>query len=194
MANTPQTPSGLETLHIGQRLLAALTHNEIAHLLDGLLGTVSPDMLAHVLDQLQPDTRQTVQTLLIPSDAADTTQDLPTPSVSLAKLEQTWSALWQEWGTIIDEAAQEDGTYLVQERPWEEPYFDSTTFVHDLERVAQQMRPLLRIAFEHAFVPATSFLEALLEADADIRAAMPEWIYLDDGYAVEAHVTTCLLE
>jgi hypothetical protein len=194
MANTPQTPSGHETLHIGQRLLAALTHNEIAHLLDGLLGTVSPDMLAHVLDQLQPDTRQTVQTLLIPSDAADTTQDIPTPSVSLAKLEQTWSALWQEWGTIIDEAAQEDGTYLVQERPWEEPYFDSTTFVHDLERVAQQMRPLLRIAFEHAFVPATSFLEALVEADADIRAAMPEWIYLDDGYAVEEHVTTCLLE
>jgi len=82
----------------------------------------------------------------------------------------------------------------VQERPWEEPYFDSTTFVYDLDRVAQQMRPLLRIAFEHAFVPATSFLEALVEADADIRAAMPEWIYLDDGYAVEAHVTTCLLE
>src|SRR5262249_52119307 len=77
MANTPQTPSGHETLHIGQRLLAALTHNEIAHLLDGLLGTVSPDMLAHVLDQLQLDTRLTVQTLLIPSDAADTTQDIP---------------------------------------------------------------------------------------------------------------------
>ncbi len=23
---------------------------------------------------------------------------------------------------------------------------------------------------------------------------MPEWIYLDDGYAVEEHVTACLLE
>jgi len=194
MAKTPQTPSGHETLHIGQRLLAALTHNEIAHLLDGLLGTMSPAMVENVLDQLQPDTRQTVQTLLIPSDAADTTQDIHTPSVSLAKLEQTWSALWQEWGNIVDEAAQEDGTYLVQERPWEEPYFDSTTFVHDLERVAQQMRPLLRIAFENAFVPAHSFIEALMEADADIMTAMPEWMYLDDGYYLEEHLTACLLE
>ncbi len=194
MAQTPQTPSGHDTLPIGQRLFAALTHNEIAHLLDVLLGTVSPDMIENVLDQLQPDTRHTVQTLLIPSDAADTTQDIHTPSVSLAMLEQTWSALWQEWGNIVDEAAQEDGTYLVQERHWEEPYFDSTMFVHDLERVAQQMRPLLRIAFENAFVPTNSFLEALVEADADLRAAMPEWIYLDDGYAVEEHVTACLLE
>jgi hypothetical protein len=174
MAETPKTPSGHDTLYTGQRLFAALTHNEIAHLLEVLLGTLSPDMLENVLDQLQPDTRHTVQTLLIPSDTADTTQEIHTPSVSLAKSEQTWSALWQEWGNIVDEAAQEDGTYLVQERHWEEPYFDSTTFVHDLERVAQQMRPLLRIAFENAFVPAHSFIEALMEADADIMTAMPE--------------------
>lgn len=194
MANTPKTPSGHGTLQIGQRLFAALTHNEIAHLLDVLLETLSPDILENVLDQLQPDTRHTVQTLLIPSDTADTTQDIHTPSVSLAKLEQTWSALWQEWGKIVDEAAQEDGTYIVQERHWEEPYFDSTTFVNDLEHVAQQMRPLLRIAFENEFVPANSFIEAFVAADADIMAAMPEWIYLDDGYYLEEHVTACLLE
>src|SRR5712691_8359976 len=194
MANTPQTPSGHETLHIGQQLFAALTHNEIAHLLEVLLGTVSPDMVEHVLAQLQPDTRQTVQTLLLPSDTADTTPAIHTPSVSLAKLEQTWSALWQEWDHIVDEAAQEDGTYIVRERPWEAPYFDSTTFVRDLERVAKAMRPLLRTAFDNAFVPATSFIDALLEADADIRAAMPEWMYLDDGYDVDEHVTACLLE
>ena len=52
MAQTPQTPSGHETLHIGQQLFAALTHNEIAHLLEVLLGTVSPDMVEHVLAQL----------------------------------------------------------------------------------------------------------------------------------------------
>src|SRR5712691_7901457 len=108
-------------------------------------------MFEHVLDQLQPDTRQTVQTILVPPDPSDPTQEQQAPSVSLAKLEQTWAALWQEWDHIVAEAAQEDGNYIVRERPWEEPYFDSTTFVRDLERVAQQMQPMLRTAFELVF-------------------------------------------
>ena len=184
MADTQKTPSGHETLSTGQQFLDALTHHEIATLLEVLIGTLSPDMVEHVLDQLPPDTRQTVQTILVPPDPSDPTQEQQAPSVSLAKLEQTWAALWKAWDHIVAEAAQEDGTYIVRERPWEEPYFDSTTFVRDLERVAQAMRPLLRTAFENAFVPATSFIDALLEADADIRAAMPEWMYLDDGSAV----------
>ena len=194
MAETQKTPSGHDTLQLGQRFLTALTHNEIATLLDVLIGALSPDMFEHVLDQLQPDTRQTVQTILVPPDPSDPTQEQQAPSVSLAKLEQTWAALWQEWDHIVAEAAQEDGTYIVRERPWEEPYFDSTTFVRDLERVAQQMQPMLRTAFENEFIPATSFIDALLEADADIRAALPEWMYLDDGYDVDEHVTACLLE
>jgi hypothetical protein len=55
---TPKTPSGHETLSTGQRLFAALTHNEIAHLLEVLLGILSPDMVENVLDQLQPDTNR----------------------------------------------------------------------------------------------------------------------------------------
>jgi hypothetical protein len=179
MAEPPKTPSGHETLYTGQQFLDALTHNEVATLLEVLIGTSSPDKVEHVLDQLHPDTRQTVQTILGPPDPSDPTQAKQASSVSLAKLEQTWSALWQEWDHIVDEAAQEEGTYIVRERPWEAPYFDSTTFVRDLARVAKEMRPLLRTAFENAFVPATSFIEALLAADADILAAMPEWIYLD---------------
>ena len=155
MAETQKTPSGHDTLQLGQRFLTALTHNEIATLLDVLIGALSPDMFEHVLDQLHPDTRQTVQTILVPPDPSDPTQEQQAPSVSLAKLEQTWAALWQEWDHIVAEAAQEDGTYIVRERPWEESYFDSTTFVRDLERVAQQMQPMLRTAFENEFIPAT---------------------------------------
>src|SRR6266571_164685 len=149
MVETPKTPSGHETLYTGQQFFDALTHNEIATLLEVLIGTLSPDMVAKVLDRLPPDIRHTVQTILVPPDPADPTQEKQAPSVSLAKLEQTWSALWKEWDHIVDEAAQEDGTYIVRERPWEAPYFDSTTFVRDLERVAQAMRPLLRTAFDN---------------------------------------------
>jgi hypothetical protein len=194
MGETQKTPSGYDTRQIGQQFLATLTQNEIAQLLEALIGTVSTDRLSNVLDQLPPDTRHTVQTILVPPDPSDSPQEQGAPLVSLAKLEQTWSALWQEWDHIVDEAAQEDGTYIVREHHWEEPYFDSTTFVSDLERVAKQMRSLLRTAFDHEFVPATSFSDATLEADVDIMAAMPEWIYLDDGYQLGEHVTACLLE
>jgi hypothetical protein len=194
MAETQKASVGHDTRQIGQQLLAALTQAEIADLLDGLIGALSPEMVEKVCDQLPSDTRHTVQTILVPSDSSDSAQEKQILLGSLAKLEQTWSALWQEWDHIVDEAAQEEGPYIVRERHWEDPYFDSTTFVSDLERVAKELRPLLRTAFENEFVPATSFMDALLEADADIMAAMPEWMSLDDGYHLDEHVTACLLE
>src|SRR6266702_5943817 len=101
MAETQKTPSSHETLSTGQQFLDALTHHEIATLLEVLIGTLSPDMVEHVLDQLQPDTRQTVQTILGPPDPSDPTQEKQALSVSLSKLEQTWSALWHECDHIV---------------------------------------------------------------------------------------------
>src|SRR5882672_10651740 len=115
MAETQKTPSGHETLYTGQQFLDALTHNEIATLLEVLIGTSSPDMVANVLPQLQPGIRHTVQTILGLPDPSVPTQQKQAPSVSLAKLEQPWFALWQEWDHVVDEAAQEDGTYIVRE-------------------------------------------------------------------------------
>ena len=194
MAKDSQTPADHEAPHIGARLFAALTQDEITHLLDVLFAVLSPDLVETVLLQLQDDTRQTIEALLTPPDTVDSSQAARLPEVSLARLEQMWAALWQQWDKIVDEAAQEEGRYIVQERHWEEPYFDSPTFVNDLEQVAAQLRPLLPVAFDNAFHPANGFCEALLEADAEIKAAIPEWISLDDGYALEEHVTTCLLE
>ena len=64
MAETQKTPSSHETLYTGQQFFDALTHNEIATLLEVLIGTLSPDMVAKVLDRLPPDIRHTVQTIL----------------------------------------------------------------------------------------------------------------------------------
>ena len=124
MAETRKTLPDHDTFRTGQQLLAALTQNEIAHLLEVLIGVLSPDMLENVFEQLQPDTRHAVQTILVPPDPSNSIQETQAPSVSLAKLEQTWSALWEAWDDIVNEAARENGNYIVQERHWEEPYFD----------------------------------------------------------------------
>jgi len=90
MAETQKASVGHDTLQIGQRLLAALAQAEIAHLLDGLIGALSPERLENVCDQLQSDTRQTVQTILVPPDFFDSDQEKqllmwPGPDITTAQ-------------------------------------------------------------------------------------------------------------
>jgi hypothetical protein len=124
---------------LGDKLFEALTQQEIVTLLNALFATLPPGMQDAVLDQLSPNTRQTVLRILSGSLTPGPTS--PTKAVSTAKLEQTWSSLWQRWDAIVDEAAQEDGRYMAQDEHWEPPYFDQSAFIYDLEQVAQEMRP-----------------------------------------------------
>lgn len=178
---------------VGQRLLTALTQQEIAHLLDAMLKRIGADSQAQMLKQLPSDTRQTVQNVLAPAPTADSAETAKPTPISLAKLAQTWAKCWQEWDRIVIEAAAEDGTYMIQEEHWEPPYFDGTAFVDDLEKVAEKMRPLLETAFQNQFAPELSFAEALLDAEQEIAAAMPEWNEIHEGFYLEKHLSDCLL-
>lgn len=178
---------------LGQQLIAALTEPEIGHLLEALLAVLPPDLRNKALEQLQPDTRQTVQQLLTrPLASPDAEVSAETP-VSIAKLAQTWAGLWREWDKVVGEAAQEEGDYLTQEAHWEPPYFDESSFIDDLEKIARKMRPLVQVAVEHSFSPGIGFAEALATAEEDVVAALPEWVYLE-GLSLEENLTTCLLE
>jgi hypothetical protein len=179
---------------IGDHLIEALTQQEIIRLLDALWSTLPAELHDTVLDQLSADTRQTVQHILSPPQPSGDAETVPAHPVSIAKLEQTWSKLWQEWGHVVTEAADEEGPYMTQEAHWEPPYFDQTAFINDLEQIAKKMRPLVQDAFQYEFIPATSFAEALVEAENEIAAAMPDWIEIDEGFYLEENLTYCLLE
>ena len=178
---------------VGDHLLGALTQQEMADLLNALFEILSPEIRDKALDQLQPDTRQTVQNILYPPKAASD-KAAKAKRVSMAKLGQTWSELWDEWYGIVEEAAEEEGEYMEQEAHWEPPYFDSTAFIEDLEKVAGKMRPLLQTAFQNGFSPDAGFAQELLDAEEEISEAMPEWMEIDEGFYLEENLTTCLLE
>ena len=180
-------------LSVGDHLFEALTQQEIIRLLDALWATLPSDRQDEVLDQLPPDTRQTVQHILSPPDSADAASAAPDKPVSTAKLEQTWNELWREWYDIVDEASQEDGKYVIQEKSWEPPYFDETAVIYDLEAIAKKMRPLIPPAIEHYFSPSEGFAEAIAMMEDEISAGMPEWIYVE-GFYLEENLTICLLE
>ncbi len=189
---TNQKPVSPDTT-LGDRLFEALTQVEIAGLLNVIFDVLSPDGQRTALEKLPPDTRQTVQHVLSPPPPPGETETRPDPPVSVAKLAQTWQTLWDRWYDIVDKAADEEGEYVTQEAHWEPPYFDQYAFAQDLETVTKDMRPLLETAVEYRFSPDMGFAEAIMDAEADIAAAMPEWIYLDEGFGLEANVTYCLL-
>jgi hypothetical protein len=175
------------------QLLKALTQLEIAQLINALLGVLSPELQEQVISQLPTDTQQTVRQILDPSQPQVSTQFADPETVSLAKQAEVWAGLWQEWDTVVCEASEEEGKYIVREADWEEPYFDTTTFIEDLEIVANKMQPLIQIAFEHKFSPKPDFVTALLDAETDVASGIPDWMEITDGLYLEQHLTRCVL-
>lgn len=179
---------------LSDRLLNALTQQEIAQLINALFSILSPELQEEAIAQLPEDTQQTVRQLLVASSIAESTEASAPQTVSLAKQAQTWSELWQAWDDIVSEASEEGGKYIIQEAHWEPPYFDATTLSEDLERVATQMRSVLQTAFGHEFTPDHGFVSALLEVESAISEGLEDWMELTDGLYLENHLTHCLLQ
>lgn len=180
---------------LGSRIFEALALSEISQLLDELFAVVSEEQQSLVFSELKPDTKATLTQILSPPQTIEKSEQTPkTQPTSLAKLAQSWSELWREWNEIICFASQEEGKYIVQERHWEEPYFDNCTLVEDLEIIATKMKPLVKTAFENGFSYNDGFAVNLLEAESDISDGIPDWIGIHDGIHLEAAITHCLLE
>ncbi|MBT9318010.1 hypothetical protein [Leptothoe spongobia] len=178
---------------IGNRLLAALTEKEVGHLLDALMTTVSLEALDPIFSQLSENTQETIRQILTTSQTTESSDSSGSSPMSLAKLSQAWTQLWQDWDAIIWEASKEDGDYIQQEAHWEPPYFDDSSFSDNLDDIAEKMYPLIQTAVEHQFDPDQGFIPALLEAESDISAGMLEWIEIVDGIYLGHHTTQCLL-
>jgi hypothetical protein len=190
-------------IYLGSRIFEALTEAEIFQLLDKLFAVLSDEQRAAVFSKLKPDTKATLTQILTPPPTIESEQTTKTQPTSLAKLAQTWSKLWREWNEIISEASQEEGKYIVQERHWEEPYFDNYTLVEDLEAIcasqqrfaiATKMQPLVKTAFDNNFSYDDGFAVNLLEAESDISDGIPDWMGIHDGIHLEGAITHCLLE
>jgi len=194
MSKHNQSNSADSLSSVGDRILRALTQEEISELIDALFAVLPDNLRSSALAELEPNTQKTVQEILTPSPLAQQNNLAKSPPVSQAKLAQTWSKLWLEWDEIIEEASLEEGEYIAQEEDWEQPYFDAYSLSENLDKVAQKMQPLLMVAFENRFNPDTGFVSTLLEAESKIRSGIPDWMDIDDGIHLEQYVTESLLQ
>lgn len=177
----------------GQSILNSLTSGEIATFLDLVLESLSPEQQTMILNQLSSDTQHTLQILLSPPQETKAKKASKKTAVSLAKQEETWFSLWNDWNDLVWDAADEKSDYMEQEADWEPPYFNNTRFIDDLEKIAEKMWPLCEIAFENNFSDH-DFGESLGDTYDEVSSAMPEWAPLDDGFYLERYLTLCFLK
>ncbi|MEM7532344.1 MAG: hypothetical protein AAF639_09210 [Chloroflexota bacterium] len=185
-----------QTAQTGTQIIESLTQQEIASFLDALLTEVPTETVTQVLAQLSPDTGQTLEKILYGSQTSKDEEETSSTDLypSLAKQQETWQRLWDEWQAIVDEAAQEEGTYMVQDEDWEPPYFDTHAYEKDLESVVIKMQPLMVTAAQHRFPPDHSFVDALRYAEETIYNGIPDWIELYENFDMGEIVTQCVLQ
>ena len=175
---------------MGQKLLEALTRDQIETLLDVLADTGALLRLPEELHAVDSDLADTVQRLV--GKAEISAMNNPDEAISKRKLLETWYDLWERWNSHVCEVGDEEGEYVIKDADWEQPYFDPTALADDLEKIAKEMKPLLEPVSRLIDDPEL-FMKAADEIDDNIRS-FPEWMGAEDCCELGPQTTTCLLE
>jgi hypothetical protein len=174
----------------GNKLLEALTRDQIETLLDVLADTGTLLRLPEELRALDSDLADTLQRLVSKADSVSAKN--PDSAVSNQKLLQMWDDLWGRWNSHVCEVGDEEGEYAIKDREWEPPYFDAGALADDLEQIARDMKPMLEPVSRLIDDPEL-FMKAADEINENIRS-FPEWMGAEDCCELGPHATTCLLE
>jgi hypothetical protein len=174
----------------GKKLVEALTEDQVETLLDVLVHAGTLSRFSNELRALDSDLADTVQRLVGETDpsAAEDSE----AAVSKQKLLENWNDLWGRWNGHVCEVGDETGKYTVQDAEWEAPYFDPTALADDLEKIAIEMKPMVRPVSE-LLDDSELFVQAAHEIDDNINS-FPEWMQGEDGCEFGSHTTTCILD
>jgi len=177
---------------IGQLLIASLTTDQIACMLEVIASAGNLKSLMDDFMRADPDMAATVDEILkgVRTKANGKTKTRP---VSHKRTMEYWNSLWRHWHEILVDVGNEEGKYAVQDHHWEEPYFDGPHFASDLEPIARDMLGLIDDVYVSVGDPEL-FVEALEDIEAGI-ASYPEWMGVEYGEPceLENYTTRCVL-
>jgi len=109
------------------RLSAGLSEQEIRCVLAGALSDLDHAEVDRLLKRVGHETTSALRGVL----HADSSKRPPVPGK--AKVKEEWEKAWDHWNSLIEEASQGEGQYVIQEHHWEEPYFDPGSVTLALE-------------------------------------------------------------
>jgi hypothetical protein len=178
---------------MGHLLMESLTTDQIACMLEVVASAGDLENLMDDFRRADPDMATTVDEIL---KGGRTVADGKTKSrpVSHKRTMEYWNSLWRHWHEILADVGNEEGKYAVQDHHWEEPYFDGSDFVSDLEPIARDMLDLIDDVYTSVEDPDL-FVEALEDIEAGI-ASYPEWMGAEYGEPseIEKNATLCVLK
>ncbi|MBF0100919.1 MAG: hypothetical protein HQK77_08435, partial [Desulfobacterales bacterium] len=173
---------------IGDKVIASLTTQELAEVLDALFTFLNSGQIEKILSDINTDTASVILELLNPKN------EVTQPVISQNKLYEEWRTLWEKWDDIVSDLGDEYGKYIFQEDRWDEPSFDSDRFADDLDAVAEEMVPMLAQIWEMRIEKDSIFEEALSVIE-DWMKTYPEWINEQEvGCFLDTAVTECVLQ
>jgi hypothetical protein len=173
---------------MGMRILEALTREQVAHLLNTVLGMWEAQGMTKILGALDEDVASTLTRLFQPGAVSEKR------IVSGDKQLEEWRGLWQHWEEIVSELGEGEGRYVEREHHWEEPTFAAVDFVYDLERVAEQMLPLLESVYEIGDEGDELFEGALTDIENGIQA-YPDWMGVQESdCTLGSQTSRCVLK
>ena len=172
------------------RLSAGLSEQEIRRVLAGALNSLDHAGVDRLLKRVGHETATALRGVL----HADSSKRPPVPGK--AKVKEEWEKAWDEWNSLIAEASQEEGQYVIQEHHWEEPYFDPGSVTLALEPIAARMKKVLPRVFEENMDPDFSFAGAVQNSMEEIESSLPDWMdpFANEGFVLGPEATACLVD
>lgn len=178
-------------LGVGEILVACLTGDQIAQLLNVVLPMEDVAEYVDELKKVDPDIAETIEKVVAISSGK--IQEHPVRRLASNKrILEHWDSLWSQWDSIVFKVGDEKGKYAIQDVDWEPPYFDGYTLAEDLDEIAKDMLPHIDDVYEMVKNPDL-FYDAIEEIDSNI-SSYPEWFGGDDGCQLGRNVTLCVLK
>ncbi len=184
--------SKADNSNIGKILIDCLTKEQLAQLLDFLIDIGNISGYKKKLKELSPDLAETISRVFDLRTEKNKSVPILERLVSDEKNLENWSLLWDEWKSIVSEVGDEEGEYVIQEKHWEAPFFDGYALAEDLEKIGEEMFPLIEQTYALVKQPEL-FFEAIEELDSEI-SSYPGWMGNNDGCLLGKKVSQCVLK
>jgi hypothetical protein len=179
--------SGRKGKSIGSRIIGSMTHAQIASLLDVLLGLLDDEKRRYLLSAVTEEIADALSQIIDPKKRPSN------QALTDSKYQENWEGIWSRWHDCTFELGDEDGRYVFQEHHWEAPEFYGYALSEDLEKVSEELLPLLDRVYSLHIEADEFFEEELKEIEYGI-VGYPEWMGAEHAERILGPRTTaCFL-
>ena len=173
---------------IGKEIIEAMTPGQLTVLINSLLSLLDDKKKKHLITVLDKEIADTLSQILDPSKKSSK------HTATDSKYQEDWRKLWDKWYNFTSELGDEDGKYVFQEHHWETPEFDGYTFSNDLEKISEELLPILDKIYSLNIEDDEFFQDELKDIESCI-SGYPEWMGAEHSECILERCTTiCFLK